>query len=87
MAPSMFFIAFAWQNPGGERLLATVNYAPHQSQCYMYLPFFGVAGKQFQLRDLFSAVSYNRSGDDLQSRGLYLDLAPWQYHVFEVNEL
>jgi len=81
------FIAFSWQNPGGERLLVTVNYAPHQSQCYVHLPFAGLAGKQFQFRDLFSAASYNRDGNELQSRGLYLDLAPWQYHVFEMNEM
>ncbi len=86
-ASSDAFIAFAWQNPGDERLLMTVNYAPHQSQCYVHLPFSDLAGKQFQLRDLFSAASYNRGGDELQSRGLYLDLAPWQYHLFEVNEL
>jgi len=81
------FIAFSWQNPGGERLLVTVNYAPHQSQCYVHLRFAGLAGKQFQFRDLFSAASYNRDGNELQSRGLYLDLAPWQYHVFEMNEM
>ena len=33
------FIAFAWQDPDGERLLVTVNYAPNQSQCYVRLPF------------------------------------------------
>jgi hypothetical protein len=81
------FIAFAWQNSGGERLLVTVNYAPHQSQSYAHLPFSGLAGKHFQLCDLLSAVSYNREGDELQSRGLFLDIAPWQCHVFEVKEL
>ena len=29
------FVAFAWQGPGGERLLVAVNYAPNQSQCYV----------------------------------------------------
>jgi hypothetical protein len=28
------FLAFAWQGPGGDRLLVTVNYGPNQSQCY-----------------------------------------------------
>src|SRR6516165_6594423 len=32
------FLAFAWHGPGAERLLATVNYAPNQSQCYVRLP-------------------------------------------------
>ena len=81
------FIAFAWQNPDGERLLVTVNYASHQSQCYVRVPFFGPDGKQLGLRDLFSTASYDRNGNELQTRGLYLDIAPWQYHVFEIEEM
>ena len=81
------FIAFAWQNPAGERLLATVNYAPHQSQCYAHLSSTDLGGKQWRLSDLLGAASYDRDGHELQSRGLYLDLAPWQYHVFEMKEI
>ena len=33
------FIAFAWQGPAGERLLVAVNFAPHQSQCWVRLLF------------------------------------------------
>ena len=36
------FLAFAWQGPGGERLLVVVNYAANQSQCYVRLPFAGL---------------------------------------------
>jgi hypothetical protein len=28
---------------------------------------------------------YERDGDDLARRGLYLDLPAWGYHVFEVT--
>jgi hypothetical protein len=27
---------------------------------------------------------YDRDGNDLVSRGLFLDVSPWGYHVFEV---
>jgi hypothetical protein len=27
----------------------------------------------------------NRDGNDLQSRGLFLDLGPWQSHVFRLS--
>jgi hypothetical protein len=27
---------------------------------------------------------YERAGDDLAGRGLYLDVPPWAHHVFEV---
>ena len=33
------FVVFAWRSTGGERVLVTVNYGPHQSQCYVRLPF------------------------------------------------
>jgi hypothetical protein len=33
------------------------------------------------------SARYQRDGDDLASRGLYLDLAGWGYHVFEVTPL
>jgi hypothetical protein len=32
-------------------------------------------------------VAYDRSGDELLSRGLYLDMAAWQYHVFSLTRL
>jgi hypothetical protein len=81
------FIACAWQNSKGERLLVCVNYAAHQSQCYLRLPFSDLGGKQWQLQDLLSKARYDRDGNDLQSRGLYLDMAPWQYHVFEMKKI
>ena len=43
--PADCFIAFAWQGPGGERLLVAVNYAANQSQCYVRLPFADLGGK------------------------------------------
>lgn len=86
------FIACAWQNPKGERLapkesfaLVCVNYAGHASQCYLRLPFPDLGGRQWRLQDLLGEARYDRDGNDLQSRGLYLDMAPWQYHVFEMR--
>jgi hypothetical protein len=84
---SSAFIAFAWQNRGGDRLLVAVNYAPHQSQCYVRLPFQDLNVKLWRLQDLLSDARYDRDGNGLQSHGLYLDLAPWQYHVFEMSAI
>jgi hypothetical protein len=33
------FLAYAWQGPGADQLLVTVNYAPNQSHCYVRLAF------------------------------------------------
>lgn len=79
------FVAFAWQGSGGERLVVAVNYAPNQSQCYVRLTFADLAGRRWRLRDQMGDAVYDRDGDDLQSRGLYLDMAPWQGSVFALD--
>ncbi len=61
-----------------------VNYADHASQGYVRLPFTELGARQWQLRDLLSEAQYDRDGRDLESRGLYLDVPPWQCHVFEL---
>jgi len=80
------FAAFAWHGPAGERRLVTVNYAPNQSQCYVRLPFTDLAGSQWRLEDQMEDVVYDRDGSDLQSRGLYLDVRPWQTSVFTLTK-
>jgi len=79
------FIASAWQDSSGGRLLVVVNYANHQSQCYARLPFPELGSSRWHLRDLLGNAHHERDGNDLQSRGLYLDMAPWEYHVLELK--
>jgi len=79
------FIAFAWENEAGARVIACVNYAGHPSQCYVRLPFTDLGGRKWRLRDLLGDAQYERDGNDLQAQGLYLDLAPWQSQVFEMS--
>jgi hypothetical protein len=78
------FIAQSWED-GNARILAIANYAGHASQTYLRLPFAGLAGRRWLLRDLMGDARYERDGTDLESRGLYLDVGPWQTHVFEVT--
>ena len=79
------FLAFAWQGRDGERLLVTVNYAPNQSQCYVRLPFADLGGGAWRLQNQMESAGYDRDGSDLQSRGLYLDVPPWQASVFALT--
>jgi hypothetical protein len=39
-------------------------------------------GGKVMLQDLMSDAGYEREGDDLLNRGLYLDLPAWGFHVF-----
>ena len=79
------FIAFAWEEQQGRRALVTVNYAPHHSQGYVHFPFSDMGNQSLELRDLMSEALYHREGHELLTRGLYVDLPPWGYHVFEVS--
>jgi hypothetical protein len=79
------FVVFAWCGRQGERLVVAVNYAPNQSQCYARLPFDDLAGARWRLQDQLGESVYDRDGNDLQSRGLYLDLSPWQRVVYAVT--
>ena len=46
-----------------------------------------MADGHWRLADRMSEIAYDRDGDDVSSRGLYLDLLPWQFHVFTVSLL
>jgi hypothetical protein len=79
------FVAWSWQGADGGRRLVAVDYAPNQSQCYVNLSPMGIGSGMVHLEDLTGSARYDRDGNELMQRGLYLDLAPWGYHVFEVT--
>ena len=79
------FIACAWDGGEDRRWIVAVNYAANRSQCYVRLPLSWLGNRNVRLRDLMGSAIYDREASDLASRGLYLDLPPWGYHVFEVT--
>ena len=79
------FICFAWRGPGKASLVVVVNFASHQSQCLLRLPFLEIKGRTLRLQDLMSPAVYERSGDEILTHGLYLDLpAEEALHVFNL---
>ncbi len=80
------FIAFSWTGPGERRRLVAVNYADHPSQCYVGMPWSDLGSRAWRLADRMGDDVYERSGDDLAERGLYLGMPAWGYHVFDVTE-
>jgi len=81
------FLVFAWQGQQAERFIVAVNYAPNQSQCHVRLPFSDLGGKKWRLKDQLSAAVHDWHGDDLQGRGLFLDMPPWQAFVYAITQL
>lgn len=76
------FVAFAWEGRG-ERLLIAVNYGPAPGQCYVEVPWPDFRGWWWvTVADQLSAAEYKRDGHELVSKGLYLDVPPWQPHTF-----
>jgi glycosidase len=82
---SACFVAFSWTGPGERKRLVAVNYADHRSQCYLALPWSDVGHGSWRFRDCLGPELYDRDGDELTQRGLFLDLPDWGYHVFEVE--
>jgi glycosidase len=76
------YLAWMWKKHPDEQRLVVVNYAPNHSQCYVRLPAF--AGQAVRFRDLMGSATFDRDASDVNDRGLYLDLPPWGYHVFEI---
>jgi hypothetical protein len=79
------FVVFSWHDNEDRYFLIVVNYSPHQSQCYVRLPWGDLTGKQVEFQDKMGEVDYIRRGEDLQQIGLYLDMLPWGTHVFKVR--
>jgi len=79
------FVAFSWTGPGKRRRLVTVNYAGHQSQCYVATPWRDLDGRIWRLQDRTGPAVYDRDGGDLTRQGLFLDMPAWGYHVFAVS--
>ncbi len=67
-------VILQWQAEPPEFDLAIVNLAPHRSQCYGPLGVANLAGTDWVLSDLLGTEIHRYSGQELQNRGLYLDL-------------
>jgi len=79
------WLAWLWTATTGEQRLVAINYSGNQSQCYVRLPHADLAGRSVRFKDLMGPDAYDRDGTDVASRGLYLDVAPWGFNVFDVK--
>jgi hypothetical protein len=74
----------AWRRADDiERYLVVVNLSDLPSQARIQPDWSDFAGQTVRLTDKMSQAVYDRSGDEMVSSGLYVDLPPWNYYVFE----
>jgi hypothetical protein len=76
-------VAWCWQS--SERYLVVINLSDVQSQARVILPWRDLVGNRWQLTDRLNGDVFVRSGDDMQSSGLYVDLPPWQFHFLHFS--
>jgi hypothetical protein len=81
------FLAYFWRGADDERLLVVVNFAANQSQCHIRIPLPELRKQQWLLQDMLSDARYERDGNELESRGLFVDMAPWCYHAFRLQKI
>jgi hypothetical protein len=79
-------LAWCWTK-GNERYFIVVNFSAGSSQALVRVNWDELRGKQWRLSDQLTGESYDRSGDDMRDNGLYVDLKPWQCHLFRVLPL
>jgi hypothetical protein len=77
-------LAWCWAK-GDERYLVVVNFGQEASQARVHVPWDELRGKSWRLFDALSGEAYDRSGDEMRDAGLYVDLGPWQCHLFQVG--
>jgi hypothetical protein len=75
----------AWCWDGETRWLVVVNLGDATAAGHVRAPWDDLRGRTFRLVDPTDDVTYERTGDDLCD-GLYVELAPWGWHLFRVEE-
>ncbi len=74
-------VGWCWQ-AGAAFCLIVVNLSGAASQGLVRIPLDHLRGKMWRLEDVFTSREYERSGDEMSGRGLYVDLPPWGFHFF-----
>ena len=79
------FLTYQWRDEEGRRAWVVVNFGPSQGQCFVEVGDSNFRGKMLMLRDQLSRAWYERDGNDLADRGLFVDMPAWGYHIFDVT--
>jgi len=79
-------LAWCWVKDS-ERALVVVNYGQAPAQARVHVSWDELRGATWRLSDGLSDDVFERDGTEMRDSGLYVDLAPWQSHVFQVRPL
>ena len=74
--------AWSWVKDDDRRLIA-VNLSDSVAQARVQVPWEEVRGKSWHLIDALSDAKYDRDGSEMAASGLYVELQPWNYCLFQ----
>ncbi len=75
-------VAWTWLDEQ-DRFLIVANLSDTCSQALVQPPWNDLGCRKWHLKDLISDAIYERNGGEMLSPGLYVDLAPWDFHFFQ----
>lgn len=79
-------IAYGWRDAGKALRLVIVNLTGNQSYARIPLGHWAeLAGKKWQLHDVIDNSVYERDGGELCNAGLFVDLRPYESHIFRIE--
>ena len=76
-------LTWIWHGQDSFKLVV-VNYSPEHSQGRLYLPRTLIQKETMVFHDTLTDTSYEREPLNLIASGLYIDLSPWQTHLFDL---
>jgi hypothetical protein len=79
-------LTWCWDKEG-KRYLIVINFSQEAAQARVHVPWDELRGKEWRLNDVLSGESHNRNGGEIVDAGLYVELGPWQCHLFQVSAL
>ena len=78
-------LAWSWIDDE-QRSLIVINFADAPAAARIHPPWNDLAERTWRLEDLLSDRMFERDGTEIATDGLYVQLAPWEFHVFAWND-
>ena len=66
-----------------DRRLIAVNLSDSTLQSRVKIPWEELHGESWHLTDALSGAEYDRDGNEIAASGLYIELQPWSYCLFQ----
>lgn len=79
------FVATMWTDLAGRQVLIVANFSPETSQCRLLgIDLRSIEG-DILLTDLLGSELYLRERLEIETAGLFIDLAPWCFSIFDIS--